>query len=149
MANNDNCTARASSINTMTRDEIVDPSLYIRAPPTIVRGLLESPLVTINVTENVITKTYELNRADICAKFYYYFKAAFLNSMQKSKTREITLNDGITHKTMGLLVNWLQSGLVYLDEGGNEVASTSGCTNRSREGSYRSLAFSLLRVLPG
>ena len=144
MANNDGRTTSAGQMNTMSSDKVDGPSLYIRAPPTIVRGLLDSPYVTIIVVDNGVTKKYELNRANICAKSDY-FQAAFLKSrMQESQTREITLEDGVSHKTMGIFVNWLQSGLVYLDEGSKEVAGTGASKKRSRKGSSRSLPRTLI-----
>ena len=143
MANNDGRTTSAGQMNTMSSDKVDDPSLYIRAPPTTVRGLLDSPYVTIIVVDNGVTKKYELNRANICAKSDY-FQAAFLKSrMQESQTREITLEDDVTHKTMGIFVNWLQSGLIYLDEASKEVAGTVGGKKRCREGSFRSLPLTL------
>ncbi|PPJ60111.1 hypothetical protein CBER1_03142 [Cercospora berteroae] len=115
------------SAATPPQSEMLNASLHFRAPAVIIPKLLESPEVTIEVVEAGDKKTFKAPRALICAKSEY-FDAAFMNKMKETQTRVLELGEDadVTRVMMRLFVNWLHTGLVYVDE----VADIPGITLR-------------------
>ncbi|KAM3420461.1 hypothetical protein BST61_g3730 [Cercospora zeina] len=93
-------------------------SLHFRAPAIIVRNLIDSPEVTIEVVDAGEKKAFKTPRALICAKSEY-FEAAFMNNkMKESQTRVMELDEeaNVTHAMMKVFITWLHTGLVYADK---------------------------------